>query len=347
MGDDPDGFLPRDEIVAYLERYAASFQAPVRLRIRALSVEANGDHYHVETSTGAINAKNVVIASGLFQKPKILPFSEDLPAGILQLHSGEYRNPSVLPDGAVLVIGSAQSGCQIAEELYQNGRKVYLCVGSSSGRVPRRYRGQDVTRWLLRMGFFDRTSDMLPSPKARFGGNPQVSGKAGGHTLNLHQFARDGVTLLGRILSARERKIYLAPDIKENLKKIDQFEAKLLQDIDEYIARNGLEAPEETLPHLTDGYEAEVINELDLIENKVTSIIWSIGYSFDFSWVRLPVFDTDGFPKTQRGVSACPGLYFLGMPWLHSMKSGLLFGVGEDAAVIAAHIDSNDPDFNL
>ncbi len=138
----------------------------------------------------------MVIAAGLFQQPKIPASSANLPADIVQMHSGEYRNPQGLAPGAVLVVGSGQSGCQIAEELYQSGRKVYLCVGGSAGRAPRRYRGKDITWWLVQTGFFSRAVDQLPSPKAKFAANPQVSGKAGGHTLNLHKFAREGVTLV-------------------------------------------------------------------------------------------------------------------------------------------------------
>ena len=201
-GDDPDGYLPKEEIVAYFERYIEKYDLPVRFKTSVLEVAPmDGGSYQVKTEAGMVQARNVVIATGSFQKPKIPAFASNLPTDILQLHSGFYRNPAQLPDGAVLVVGAGQSGLQIAEELYQSGRKVYLSVGFAP-RAPRRYRGRDVFAWLVDVGFFEQTPDKLPSPKARFGANPQLSGKNGGHSLNLHQFARDGVTLLGHIAGA-------------------------------------------------------------------------------------------------------------------------------------------------
>ena len=339
QGHDPDGYMPRDEVVGYLERYAASFNAPVRFGVTAVAVEPDNTGFRVQTDRGEYKTRNVVIATGLFQQSKIPPSSANLPPDVLQLHSGEYRNPEGLPPGAVLVVGSGQSGCQIAEELYQSGRKVYLCVGGSAGRAPRRYRGKDITWWLVQTGFFNRTKDQLPSPKAKFGANPQVSGKAGGHTLNLHKFAREGVTLLGRFTGAEGGKVCLAPDLHQKLEYIDKFEVDMLKGIDEFIASNGFDAPEETLPRDRDGYDIPIITELDVSGAGITSVIWAGGYRFDFSWVHLPVLDDDGFPIQQRGVTAFPGLYFLGLPWLHTFKSGLLFGVGEDAAYIAQKIE--------
>jgi putative flavoprotein involved in K+ transport len=337
-GDDPDGFMPRAEVVSFLERYAASFKARVRFNVSATAVEPVAAGYRVQTSQGEVQAANVVIATGLFQQPKIPPSGINLPPAIVQIHSGEYRNPEGLPPGAVLVVGSGQSGCQIAEELYQSGRKVYLSVGGSAGRAPRRYRGKDTLWWLVEMGFFNRTVEQLPSPKARFAANPQISGKAGGHTLDVHKFAREGVTLLGRFVGAQGHEIYLAPDLYENLEKIDKFEADLVKGIDEFIAKSGRSAPQETLTFGRDGYATPVLTELDLRAAGVTNVIWAAGYRFDFSWIHLPVLDKDGFPIQQRGVTAFPGLYFLGLPWLHTAKSGLLLGIGEDAAYVASHI---------
>jgi putative flavoprotein involved in K+ transport len=279
----------------------------------------------------------VVIATGLFQRPKIPTFSADLSSQITQIHSGQYRNPQSLPPGAVLVAGSAPSGCQIAQELYQSGRRVYLCTGSA-GRAPRRYRGKDIYEWLYLSGFLDRTTDKLPSPKAKFDANPHVSGRDGGQTLNLHQFARDGVVLLGRLQGGREGKIWLAPDLKDSLAKADQVEADIVKLVDGYIAQNGLDAPQENLPVLRDGYEAQEISELDLRSAGITTIIWAMGYRFDFNLVKLPIFDDDGYPIQKRGVTGHPGLYFVGLPWLYKQKSGLLVGVGEDADFIASTI---------
>ena len=339
QGNEPGAFMPRDEVVARFERYVADYHLPVRFGVRVASVEPNaaGDGYVVTTDEATMEATNVVIATGLFQSPKMLPLSAEIPSRIEQLHSSRYHNPGALGDGAVLVVGSAQSGCQIAQELYQSGRAVYLCVGGT-GRVPRRYRGKDIFDWMLALGFFDRTVDDLPSPRAKFAGNPHVSGRDGGQNLNLHQFARDGVVLLGHLHDVDGETIRLSPDLKESLTKADDFERELIGRIDALIAQSGVDAPAEDLPLLRDGYLADEITELDLSAARVTSIVWATGYSFDFSMVRLPMFDADGYPIQKRGVTEYPGLYFIGMPWLYKQKSGLLVGVGEDADFVASAI---------
>jgi len=229
-GIDPDGFFKKAEIIAYFEQYVEKFDLPLRYITTVLEVAPleNGNGYQVKTSGGNYQARNVVIATGSFQKPKFPAFSADIPANIKQLHSGRYRNPDQLPEGAVLVVGSAQSGMQIAEELYQNGRVVYLSTGTAP-RAPRRYRGREIFSWLVDIGFFDQTVDTLPSQKARFIGNPQVSGKDGGHSLNLHQFVRDGVTLLGHISGAQAGRVLFKPDLKENLAKSDKAEKEIME----------------------------------------------------------------------------------------------------------------------
>jgi len=341
QGNDPYGFMTLREIVKYFDHYVEHFGLPVRCGVEVFSVETNGRTYRIRTSEGNYEAGNVVIATGLYQSPKLPKVSEAIPADILQLHSMEYRKPSSLREGAVLVVGSGQSGVQIAEELYQSGKKVFLSIGSG-GRVPRRYRGKDINDWFARMGMFDTTVEELPSAKAKFHPHPQISGKNGGESLNLQEFARDGVTLLGHVRDARDAKIIFAPDMKESLAKADQFEVEALKKVDEYIQRIGLDAPQETVRQLRDGYDQEDITELDLRASGISTIIWATGYNFDFRMVKLPVFDRDGYPIQKRGVTACGGLYFLGMPWLHSRKSGILFGVGEDAAYMAIHMGARD-----
>jgi len=338
-GSDPDGYLHRDEIVSYFENYIERFHLPVHHGVRVESVDQNqsGTGYVVHTSAGRFEARNVVIATGLYQFPSIPSFSAYLPASIKQIHSDHYRNPQSLPLGSVLVVGSAQSGAQIAEELNQAGRIVYLST-SRAGRVPRRYRGKDANLWHHEMGAYEKTVDQLPSPKAKFASKPHLSGKDGGHTINLHQFARDGIVLLGRAQGVRSHHLLLAPDLKENLAKADKFEADFVNRVDRYIEAHQIDAPLETLPKLRDGYDAPDPAELDLQAASITTVIWATGYKFDFSLVNFPVMDGDGYPIQKRGVSAFPGLYFVGMPWLHNAKSGLLFGLAEDAAHIASTI---------
>lgn len=338
-GDQRDGFMPRTEIIARFERYVADNSLPVMYGVDVSAVEPMTDRpgYAVRTAVDVIKARNVVVATGLYQRAKIPSFAAGLSPEVGQLHSEEYRNPAALPPGAVLVVGSGQSGCQIAEELRTAGRDVYLSIGGA-GRAPRRYRGRDTYEWLTLAGFFDRTPDKLPSPKARFAPNPHVSGAGGGHNLNLHQFARDGITLLGHLIGAADGRIGLAGDLYESLAKSDQFEVMALDIIDGYIARQGLDAPEGRPAILSDGYDQPIVTALDVRAAGITSVVWAAGYAFDFSLVKLPVTDADGFPVQQRGATAYPGLYFVGLPWLHTYKSGLLLGVGEDARYVAGQI---------
>lgn len=338
-GDAPDGYMVRDEILTRFEQFLECNNLPVHFGVNVESVKQDFENngYLINTGEKIFWTKNVVIATGLFQTPKIPAFTKAISQDILQLSSGKYRNPQTLPDGAVLVVGSAQSGSQIAEEIYLSGRKVYLCV-SGAGRVPRRYRGKDIYEWMHIVGILDRMVDQLPSSKAKFAANPHVSGRDGGRTLNLHKFARDGVTLLGHIRDAQQNHIWLEPDLNENLKKADKFEVDLTNQIDSYIKKNGLSVPEEKLPELKNGFTTSETTEMDLRAAGISTIIWAIGYTFDFNLVKLPVLDGDGFPTQTRGVTNYPGLFFIGLPWLYKYKSGQLFGVGEDAEFITSKI---------
>jgi putative flavoprotein involved in K+ transport len=339
-GDDPNGYMGRDDLVEHLEQFTASFDPEIRFGSKVTSVEKNpnGENFLVTTTESTILADNVVVATGTFQEPRLPSFSKNLSAEFTQIHTSNYHNPESLTDGAVLVVGTGQSGCQIAEELYQNGRKVYLCVGGAT-RIPRRYRGKDTIWWLNELNFFDQTADSLTSSKERFKAHPFVTGKNGGHSLNLHQFAKDGVVLLGHMKSAQDNKVTLVPDLRENLAKVDQFVADLKQSIDKLIVEKKIDAEEApSNSEMKDGYEAEIIEELDLKAEGIKTIIWATGYKFDFSWVSFPILDQDDYPIQDRGISEYPGLYFLGLHFMHNRKSGLLWGVGEYADHIAKDI---------
>jgi putative flavoprotein involved in K+ transport len=339
-GPDPDGFMTKDQIVAYLGEYAVHHRLPVVHRTRVIEIERDSKcrSFTLVTSSGAsLRSCNVVIATGLYQRPKTPAFASDLQPDIEQLHTDAYRGPEQLGSGAVLVVGSAQTGCQIAEELNERGRKVYLCVGRA-GRMPRRYRGKDSCWWADRLGMYDRTVDTLESPRAKFFGKPHVSGVRGGHTIDLHRFARDGVVLLGHLRGICGSHIVLAPDLKDNLAAADRFAAEFTRAVDEYVDRTQLPAPVETLPVLRDGFEQDMVTELDLRATGIRTVIWATSYRFDYTFVRLPILDSDGFPIQKHGVTEYPGLYFVGLPWLHKAKSGLLYGVGEDAAYVAERI---------
>jgi putative flavoprotein involved in K+ transport len=339
-GDDPDGFLTRDDVAQYVDDFAAMFDPPVRLGVEASSVEngKNGGGLKVKTNAGELEADNVVVATGTFQRPNIPDYSQQISPDVVQMHSSLYRNPESLPAGAVLVVGGGQSGCQIAEELYQSGRKVYLCT-SNTRRAPRRYRGKDFTWWLDKMGVIDDTVDDLDSPEERFDPNPHVTGKDGGHTLNLHQFARDGVTLLGGFRGADGFKAKIADNLNENLTRADKFATQLRKGVDKFVEKTGIDAPEEEGPELRTGYETEAITDLDLKAAGIKTIIWATGYKFDYRWVRFPIWDEFGYPVQERGVTQVPGLYFAGLHWMYTLKSGLFIGVGDDTAHIAEHIN--------
>ena len=342
QGEDPDGFLPHDDIVLTLERYAQSFRAPLRCGVQATSVrqQPGGNGYLVETSEDTYVAANVVLATGGFPRPRLPQASTAIPVNIMQLHSSQYRRPKLLPSGAVLVVGSGQSGSQIAEELHQSGRQVSLCV-SRCGRSPRRYRRKDVMWWVNQMGGYDRTVDALPSPAARFACHPDLSGKDGGHEINLRQLASEGVVLLGRLQEVHGNHMILAPDLEENLIKADAQAAQLTQTIDNFVLHTGMDAPTESLAKDAPPVWrplAEPILEVDLYAAGISTIIWATGFRLDFGWVHVPVFDEASSPLHQRGVTSAPGLYFLGLPWLYKEKSALLFGIGEDAAFLASAI---------
>ncbi len=337
-GDDPEGLLPRLQVVAYFEEYVKRFPFPLNYRVCVTAVEPREEGgWQVVTDSGTWHAENVIVATGLFQRPRLPEFAAQLSPKITQVHSSQYRSPAALPEGAVLVVGSAQSGVQIAEDLHLAGRRVYLSTGMA-GRAPRRYRGRDAFTWLKAIGFFDRTPDMLPSPRARFAGNPQISNRKDGPPINLHYFARVGMQLLGRLTGGMGERISLADDLPANLARADQVETELVTLMDKYIAASGIDAPEEHLPEYKDGYAVEPVRELDLAASGIRTILWSQGYGFDFSMVKVPVTDEFGYPIAPRGVTKHPGLYFMGLPWLSKFQSGLLCGLDEDAAYLAEKI---------
>lgn len=337
-GEQPNGFMTRLEVIRRFETLAAVHQLPIQYETIVVGIERLGQSYRVQTrDNGSFEARNVVIAAGFFQGPKRPDFATGIDHAMVQLHSSEYKNPSMLPDGAVVVVGSGQSGTQIALELRESGREVFICT-SSAGRIPRRYRGEDITHWLKALGIYEKTPDTLSSPNARFTPTPHLSGRNGGETINLHLFARSGITLLGRLRGAASNKIWLASDLKLNLAAADEHESKLLQLIDEHIERSGINTPREVLAVYDDGFRQPEFSELTLGSRGIKSIIWANGYSFDFSFVRAPVFDSKGFPIHVRGVTSSPGLYFLGLPWLSSAKSSLLYGAKDDAGYLASLI---------
>jgi putative flavoprotein involved in K+ transport len=341
-GDDPDGFMGKDEVVARLETYARSFAAPVREGVRVTAIERGpaDPHFLVRTQGDSYRASQVVLATGALQQPRVPACAARVPANVTQVVAPAYRKPQSLPPGAVLVVGSGETGCQIAEELVRAGRRVFL-AGGRSWWEPRRYRGRDIAAWMRLAGWFERTVDELP-PGVRTGqSNPQLTGGDGGHDISGHTLAREGTRLLGRLQDVRDGRAVFAADLEANLAWGDEQARSWLQTIDDLIAQQGLEAPHEDWPDdllMSEDHSYEVPTELDLADAGISTVVWAMGYRPDLEWVGLPFLDTDGYPIQRRGVTRVPGLYILGLDWLHTARSGLFTGVGEDAAYLAAQI---------
>lgn len=345
QGERPDGFLTRKELLSYLDDYVQLVDPPVRegVEVTAVKLDEAGDGFLVQTDQGSYHAERVVVAAGTFQEASIPSFAADISPEVAQIHASEYRNPEQLPTGGVLVVGAGQSGCQIAEELHATGREVYLST-SRVRRLPRRYRGRDSMDWMVDVGIFDQTIDQLDSPADRFAPNPRISGAAGGHSLNLHEFAERGIHLLGHLENAAGTKLEFADDLHDNLRAADEFAEQFKEGVDKYIRARGFDAPTDDKKSSRAGYDLPHRRELDLKAQDISTVLWATGFKFDFSWIEFPIFDEFGYPIQERGVTEVPGLYFLGLHWLHTIKSGLLFGVGDDAAHIAEHIAAHTDD---
>ena len=340
-GDDPDGFMGRDDVVKYLSRYASAVNPAVRLEANVTRLSATSDGFEAYAGDVVFQARNVVLATGPYPRPKIPAVSENVAAHIQQLHSDDYRRPGQLADGGVLVVGTGQSGAQIAEELHRAGREVHLAV-SKCFAAPRRYRGRDQGWWLLQIhqhGAEVGVELKLPSPALRLMGNPMLSGQRGGHSIDLRRLARDGVRLYGRLESADGTAVRFSDDLAERLEFVEtQFDRTQRRLFDAYAAAAGIDAPPDDRPAPDTSWVPPTSTELDLAAAGIGSVVWSTGYRLDFGWVDFPIFDDMGYPHHTRGVTTQPGLYAVGLPWLHSAASAVAAGVGADAAYIAEHI---------
>ena len=349
-GDDPDGFMPRREIATRIAGYAEAIDAPVLLDSRVEKLTLGGDgRFHLQTSNGPISAESVVVATGSFHDPKLPPVASAVPRRVTQLHSHAYRRERDLPPGAVLIVGSGQSGAQLAEELHDAGRRVYLSVGSA-GRVPRRYRGRDLFCWLADLarlgpdlGATLPAVEQLPDPRWKFAGNAAWSGHGGGRDTNLREFASRGMTLLGRIERVDGDRLTLAPDLPVNLKWTDEFfDVRLRPFVDRYIEAAGIDAPPDDRVGFL--FEPPVLDSIDLDREGISTILWATGYRLDYSWIDLPIFDEFGYPRQRRGVSEVPGLYFAALIWQHNQLSATLVGADLETAYLASAMGLPVPD---
>jgi putative flavoprotein involved in K+ transport len=341
--DDPEAFAPGREVVRFIEDYAAFIKAPTRCGVEVTSLERAGSsgRYLLSTDNGAIEAVNVVIATGPYQLPVIPTMSADVPQNIFQLHSNSYRNPAQLPPGAVLVVGSGASGCQIADDLNQGGRQVYLSVGRHS-RMPRRYRGRDFAYWGAALKRPEQIVDTVPV-NLRKGSEVLLTGANGGYDVDLRAMAARGIVLLGHLQEIKDGELILADDLAQNLAKGDESMENFKRAVDDYVAKNAVDAPKEQRSELSAPTAKEIPARparLNLKDAAISAIVWAGGFRCNFDFVKLPIFDQAGEPLHRRGVTQFPGIYFLGLRWLYKRKSAFLLRASgaEDASYLAEQI---------
>jgi putative flavoprotein involved in K+ transport len=337
-GEEPDGYMSRAELIDFFESWAASFNPPVVGNTQVSRLEADPKAGFVLTSAGGrLRARRVVVASGGYQRAHRPIGADSLPTALHQVLAEDYRNPAALPPGNVLIVGSGQTGCQLAEELHEAGQKVFLACGRCPW-VPRRVGGRDIVWWFIESGFMDRSPDKLPSPTARLVGNPQTTGHDGGHDLNFRTLRATGVELLGRFLGADGPTLHFADDLAASVDFGDARWAEIRGWIDQLCARTDVPKPAYDIPP---PMRIKTRTEIDLVREGIGTVIWTSGYRPEYGWVKLPVFDEMGFPVQVDGRTAVHGLYFVGVHWMRKNKSAILYGVGEDAEIVARQIVEN------
>lgn len=336
-GKDPDGFMGRDEVYDWVRRYAETFDAPVAEGVSVLRVSRRLEGgFTVETSAGTLTADTVTSATGGYHEPVTPDWAERLPESVHQVHSHEYFNPGQLPEGPVLVIGSGQSGTQIAEDLMLAGRQVHLALGRAP-RVARFYRGKDCMTWLAEMGLYDVPIQARGMAK-RESTNHYVTGRDGGRDIDLRSFALRGMRLHGRAVDFDGVSVYFDDSLADNLDFADAVAESIKNDIDAYIERSGIDVPTE------DRYVPVWVPETGVEEmpaDQIASVVWSIGFRADWSWLGgLNVLDQEGHPEHQRGETAIPGFQFIGLPWMHTWGSGRFHAIARDAEHVAGLVTS-------
>jgi putative flavoprotein involved in K+ transport len=349
-GTDPEGVLTRDAFVALLENFAERNSLPVEPDCPVTELAAGPENgvYRLTTSRGELVARNVIVASGSLNVPRRPHWAKALPPDLHQIDASGYRSAADLPKGAVLVVGGGQSGCQIAEELAETGRTVFLST-SRTGRLPRRYRGRDIMIWLVESGFLDVRREQIIQMVGRI---PARGVLGSTQTISLQSLSAQGVVLLGRFTGAQNvGHLSFADDAEENLRFADEAAANVKRQIDEFIARAGIDAPaaepdpqEIVAPSLPN----PPIRSLDPAASGISAVIWCAGFRGDFGWMRLPgVLDAEGQPLHEDGVAALPGIYFAGLDFGSTRKSGIILAIAEEAPRIAEHIVGRSSDAGL
>jgi putative flavoprotein involved in K+ transport len=339
----PHEFLGRDAWIAELEAYARLGALPVRTHanVTAVTAAAN-DGFDVAIGSGeTLHTRSVVVASGIANTQKLPAAAAGIDRRTPVLTTGAYRRPSQLPPGAVLVVGSAQSGCQITEDLLDAGRQVYLATGTV-GRAPRRLRGRDTLVWLAESGWLAQRREDLSDPAVIRAAQPLISGVGPrGHTVSLQGLARRGVTLLGHLESADGTRLRFGDDLAQHVRLGDEGSAKIRQHLDDYIARSGIDAPASEPDPADEPADPESFHaptELDLVDRGVHAVVFSTGFGTDYSWLRVPVVGPDGSIAHREGRTAVDGVFFVGLLWMRARRSAIIAGAMDDSAHVAAQV---------
>lgn len=339
----PAAFSSSREFLNYLENYRKKFQLPVREGCKVLGLSRHGDGFVVETAEGSIRSGSVIVANGSQNVPVFPEIADNQPSNIAKLHVADYRSPEKLASGAVLIVGGGQSGAQIAEELAESGREVFLAT-SRVGRQRRRYRGRDVMQWGRLAGWAQTLRSTVPEEAGVHSTPGLMTGTKGGHTISLQSLQRSGVTLVGRLKGFHNNSAQFADDVDSNMRFADSSSQKLLHKVDEFIKARGIEAPPANPDPADEPVSDEkVFNSLasvNLTNSNITSVIWATGFNGDYSWVRiLGALDNLDTPIHNSGISPVSGLYWLGLRWLRTRSSATLSGVGADAQYIAEAVN--------
>jgi putative flavoprotein involved in K+ transport len=340
-GDDPDGYMKVSELTDLIENYAAFTSAPVKQHTRVTSVSADNGNYHVATTRGDWQCESLVIASGACNKPLIPAIAESAPSSVQMLTPAQYCNPAQLEDGGVLVVGASATGLQLAEEIHRSGRPVTLAVGEHV-RLPRTYRGKDIQWWMDRLGILDQRYDEIDDiSRGRSLPSPQLVGSAERESLDLNRLTAMGITIKGRLAGFNDSLAQFSGSLRNVCALADLKMDRLLNSIDQWIAENELDnEPGPPLRYLRTKVEDSPSLLIDLHKNNIKTILWATGYSPDYSWLHLPVFDRKGRIRHDGGIVDSPGVYLMGMPLLRRRKSSFIHGAEDDARELSAGLSS-------
>jgi putative flavoprotein involved in K+ transport len=339
-GADPDGYMTMPEVVDFISRYATVSGAPVRTNTTVTSVSPADGGYRVTTSDGEIRCRTVVLASGGYNLPSVPAVSASLPPDVAQITPFDYRSPSQLADGGVLIVGASATGVQLADEIHRSGRPVTLAVGEHV-RLPRRYRGRDVLWWMDRSGVWDqRYHDIDDLTRARRLPSPQLVG-APGTTLDLNALTAIGVELVGRVTAVRDGWALFSGGLRNMFALADLKLNRLLDTFDEWARESGGDGDDLGEPERFEPTRAPDSSpwRIDLACGEIRTILWATGFRPDYSWLHVPVVDSKGNVRHDGGVVVdAPGMVVLGLPVLRRRKSSFIYGAEDDARELVDHL---------